>query len=221
MTDPATRTLLCYGDSNTHGTLPLPNLDTVIRMAKADRWTTHLARLLPDWEVIAEGHNGRTTVHDDPIEGAHRNGMTILPAILESHAPVDVVLLMLGTNDLKPRFSVQAADIALSLERMVRAILASGCGPGGAPPQLLLVAPPPIEERGCLAEMFAGGAAKSQALAPAIAAVAARLGVAFLDAGPLVRVSATDGIHYDAAAMPALARAFAAATDRHFPALRR
>jgi hypothetical protein len=69
--------------------------------------------------------------------------------------------------------------------------------------------------------MFAGGAAKSQALAPAIAAVAARLGVAFLDAGPLVRVSATDGIHYDAAAMPALARAFAAATDRHFPALRR
>ena len=85
---PASRTLLCYGDSNTHGTLPLPDLDTMGRMAPAERWTTHLARLLPEWEVIAEGLPGRTTVHDDPIEGARRNGMTILPAILERLGPV-------------------------------------------------------------------------------------------------------------------------------------
>ena len=214
---PASRTLLCYGDSNTHGTLPLPDLDTMGRMAKAERWTTHLARLLPEWEVIAEGLPGRTTVHDDPIEGAHRNGMTILPAILESQAPVDVVLLMLGTNDLKPRFCVGPTDVALSLARMVRMILASECGPGGGAPRVLLVAPPPIEEAGCLAEIFAGGAAKSQALAPAVATVAARLGVAFEDAGRLVRVSAIDGIHYDAAAMPALAAGLAAAIKREFP----
>ena len=77
-------------------------------LARDERWAGRLARLLPDWEVIAEGHPGRTTVHDDPVEGAHRNGLTVLPALLESHRPVDVVLVMLGTNDLKERFSVNA-----------------------------------------------------------------------------------------------------------------
>ncbi len=120
----------------------------------------------------------------------------MLPALLETHRPVDVVLLMLGTNDLKQRFSVNAMDIALSLERLVGVIRASAAGPGGAAPGVLLVAPPPIEEVGCLAEMFAGGAAKSQALGARIAAVAARLGLPFLDAGRLVKVSPVDGIHY-------------------------
>lgn len=211
------RTLLCYGDSNTHGTMPMPDLDFSGRFPRADRWTGRLARLLPDWEVIAEGHPGRTTVHDDPVEGAHRNGLTVLPALLESHRPVDVVLLMLGTNDLKERFSVNAMDIALSLERLVGVIRASGCGPAGGAPGVLLVAPPPIVEAGCLAEMFAGGAAKSQALADRIGASARRLGVPFLDAGQVVQVSPVDGIHYDADANPALAQAFAAAIRQHFP----
>lgn len=213
----ASRTLLCYGDSNTHGTLPLPDLDTSRRMARPDRWTTHLAGLLPDWQVIPEGQPGRTTVHDDPIEGAHRNGLTILPAVLESHAPLDVVLLMLGTNDLKPRFSVGPQDIALSLARLVRLIRASGYGPGGAAPLVLLVAPPPLLETGCLAEIFAGGAAKSQALAPAIAAVAARLQVPFLDLAGVIAVSPVDGVHFELADMPALAKAAAAAVTQHFP----
>ena len=217
MTDPATRTLLIYGDSNTHGTLPLPDLDSSRRMAKADRWTTHLAALLPEWEVIAEGQPGRTTVHDDPIEGPHRNGLTVLPAILESHAPVDVVAVMLGTNDLKPRFAVNAGDIALSLGRLVRLIRASGCGLEGTAPQILLVAPPPILETGCLTGIFAGGAVKSQALAPAIASLAARLQVPFLDAGAVIEVSALDGVHYDTKAAPALARACASAIRHNFP----
>ncbi len=211
------RTLLLFGDSNTHGTMPAPHLEFDGRFGRDERWAGRLARLLPDWEVIAEGHPGRTTVHDDPVEGAHRNGLRVLPAILESHKPVDVVLLMLGTNDLKERFSVNAGDIALSLERLVRLIRASDCGPGGAGPQVLLVAPPPIVETGCLAGMFAGGAAKSQALAAEIGAAARRLGVPFLDAGQVVTVSPIDGIHYDAGANPALAEAFAAAIRAHFP----
>jgi lysophospholipase L1-like esterase len=156
-------------------------------------------------------------VHDDPVEGAHRNGLTVLPALLESHRPVDVVLLMLGTNDLKERFSVNAMDIALSLERMVGVIRASGCGPAGRAPGVLLVAPPPIVETGCLAEMFQGGAAKSRLLADRIGASARRLGVPFLDAGQVVAVSPVDGIHYDADANPALAQAFATAIRQHFP----
>lgn len=211
-----TRTLLCYGDSNTHGTKPMPDLGFQGRFARDERWTARLARLLPGWEVIAEGHPGRTTVHDDPVEGAHRNGLTVLPAILESHRPVDVVALMLGTNDLKERFSVNAMDIALSLERLVRVIRASGCGPDGRAPEVLLIAPPPILETGCLAGIFAGGAAKSQALGAAVAAAAGRLGVAFLDAGAVVKVSPVDGIHYDAAANPALAEAVAEIIARQF-----
>jgi lysophospholipase L1-like esterase len=211
------RTLVLFGDSNTHGTMPAPHLGFDGRFDREDRWAGRLAQLLPEWDVIAEGQPGRTTVHDDPIEGAHRNGLTVLPALLESHRPVDVVLLMLGTNDLKERFSVNAGDIALSLERLVRVIRASGTGPGGGAPGVLLVAPPPIIETGCLAGMFAGGAAKSRALAGEIAVAAGRVGVPFLDAGSVVEVSMIDGIHYDAPANPALAEAFAAAIRRHFP----
>jgi lysophospholipase L1-like esterase len=212
-----TRTLLLFGDSNTHGTMPMPDLGFAGRFDRDERWAGRLARLLPDWEVIAEGHPGRTTVHDDPVEGNHRNGLTVLPALLESHKPIDVVLIMLGTNDLKERFSVNAGDIAHSLERLARMIRASDCGPGGVGPQVLLVAPPPIIEVGCLAGMFAGGAAKSQRLASEIEAAAKRAGVPFLDAGKLVKVSPVDGIHYDAEANPALAQAIAAAIRAHFP----
>lgn len=212
-----TRTILLFGDSNTHGTMPMPDLGFGGRFDRDDRWAGRLAKLLPDWEVIAEGHPGRTTVHDDPVEGAHRNGLTVLPALLESHKPLDVVLMMLGTNDLKERFSVNACDIALSLERLVRLILASGAGPGNGAPGVLLVAPPPIIEVGCLAGMFAGGAAKSRALPAEINAAAARVGVPFLDAGQVVKVSPVDGIHYDAEANPLLAEAFATAIRAHFP----
>lgn len=211
------RTLMLFGDSNTHGTMPVGALGQSDRFDRDLRWPGQLAKLLPDWDVIAEGHPGRTTVHDDPIEGAHRNGLTVLPAILESHRPLDVVLLMLGTNDLKERFSVNAGDIALSLEHLVRVIRASGTGPGGGAPGVLLVAPPPIVETGCLAGMFAGGAAKSRALGAEVKAAAGRVGVPFLDAGGVVTVSPIDGIHYDAPANPALAAAFAAAIRAHFP----
>ena len=172
--------------------------------------------LLPGWQVIEEGLPGRTTVHDDPIEGAHRNGLTVLPAILESHRPIDVVILMLGTNDLKQRFSVNALDIALSLAKLVLAIRASGCGPDGAAPGVILVAPPPILEVQDLGVMFAGGEAKSLELGPRLAALARGLDVPFIDAGALIGVSEIDGIHYDEPAMAALAQAFAQAVTDHF-----
>lgn len=212
-----TRTVLLFGDSNTHGTKPMPDLAGAGRFDREERWAGRLAKLLPDWEVITEGHPGRTAVHDDPVEGEHRNGLRVLPALLESHKPIDVVVVMLGTNDLKPRFSVNAGDIGHSLERVVRVIRASDCGPGGKAPEVLLVAPPPILEVGCLKEMFAGGAAKSQRLAAEVEAAAKRVGVPFLDAGQVVKVSPIDGIHYDAEANPALAEAFAAAIRAHFP----
>jgi lysophospholipase L1-like esterase len=212
-----TRTILLFGDSNTHGTKPMPDLGGAGRFDRHARWAGRLRKLLPDWEVIEEGHPGRTTVHDDPVEGNHRNGLTVLPALLESHTPIDLVLVMLGTNDLKERFSVNAGDIAHSLERLARIIRASACGPEGKGPEVLLVAPPPIVEVGCLAGMFAGGAAKSASLAREIEAAAKRAGVRYLDAGTVVKVSPIDGVHYDAEANPALAAAIAAAIRAHFP----
>ena len=210
------RTILCYGDSNTHGTMPMPDLGSMGRYDRQTRWPGQLAARLPDWQVIEEGLPGRTTVHDDPIEGAHRNGLAVLPAILESHRPIDVVILMLGTNDLKQRFSVNALDIALSLEKLVLAIRGSGCGPDGAAPGVILVAPPPILEVQDLGVMFVGGEAKSQKLGARIAALARALEVPFVDAGALIGVSEIDGIHYDEPAMAALAQAFAQAVTDHF-----
>lgn len=212
-----TRTVLCFGDSNTHGSPPVPSLGASGRYGRSTRWPALMAgHLGAAWHVIEEGHPGRTTVHDDPIEGAHRNGLTVLPSMLESHKPIDVIILMLGTNDLKGRFSVNPTDIALSLERLIGVIRNFACGPDGKNPAILLVAPPPILEAGCLAEMFEGGQAKSQALAKAIAAAAARANVSFLDAGLHIAVSPIDGIHYDEAAHTTLALVFARALTEHF-----
>lgn len=211
-----TRTLLCYGDSNTHGTMPMASLDDLGRYGPADRWTGRLAAVLPGWRVVEEGLPGRTTVLDDPVEGAHRNGLAVLPAILHSHRPVDVVALMLGTNDLKARFAMTAMDIALGLEALVLAIQESGAGPDGGPPGVLLIAPPPIEEVGALGEIFAGGAAKSRGLAARVAARAAVLGVPFADAAEWAAVSPVDGIHYDPPAQPALAQGIAARLREDF-----
>lgn len=211
------RPILCYGDSNTHGTVPMATLDDIGRFGRAERWPGVMAAALgAGWQVIEEGHPGRTTVHDDPIEGPHRNGLSILPAILESHRPLDLVIVKLGTNDLKLRFAVNAGDIALSLGKLAEVIRASGAGPEGGAPAVLFVAPPPIRETGCLAEIFEGGAAKSRLLADRIAVEARRRGAGFVDAGALIAVSPLDGIHYDAQAHAALGRALAAAVaDRH------
>lgn len=211
-----TRTILCFGDSNTHGTRPMPDLAGAGRFDHDARWPSVMAGALgAGHEVIAEGHPGRTTVHDDPMEGPHRNGIAVLPSLLESHKPLDLVIVKLGTNDLKSCFHVSAADIAFCLDRMVRLIRASGAGPAGGAPRVLVVAPPPILEVGCLAEMFAGGAAKSQDLAAAIRAMTRRLGAGFFDAGSVVQVSPVDGIHYEAEGQVALGLAMAEALRDH------
>ncbi len=215
------RTLLAYGDSNTHGTMPMPDLDFMGRFNSGERWPGIMAGIMAGgptgWRVIEEGHPGRTTLHDDPLEGAHKNGLAVLPAILESHRPIDAVILMLGTNDLKARFAVTANDIARSAEKLAAVILASNAGPDGGAPKVLMVAPPPILETGCLAGMFAGGAAKSAAFAREYAAAAAHAGVPFFDAGTVISVDPVDGVHYDAAAHRAIGQVLAAEVMRLWP----
>ncbi|MCB1885841.1 MAG: SGNH/GDSL hydrolase family protein [Geminicoccaceae bacterium] len=201
------RTILCFGDSNTHGTLPMGG-----RLGPGARWPGVMAGVLGDgWRVVEEGLPGRTTVHPDPIEGVHKNGLAALPILLESHLPLDVVVVMLGTNDLKARFAVGPEDIAAGAGRVALAVRRSEAGPSGGAPAVLLVAPPPILEVGELRGMFRGGAAKSEGLAACFAAEAARLGVAFFDAGRVIRSSGIDGIHFDAGEHAKLGRAVAGA----------
>ncbi len=196
--------ILAFGDSNTHGTLALADWARRDRLPHADRWTTRLAELTGA-TVIPEGHPGRTTVHDDPVEGAHKNGLAALPVALETHRPIDLVIVMLGTNDCKPRFAVGPVDIARSVDRLLDVIAASGAGPGGRAPALLVAAPVPVREEGLLAEIFAGGAAKSQALAKPLAEMAAARGAWFFDAGLHAEVSPIDGVHLTAEGHAAIA----------------
>jgi lysophospholipase L1-like esterase len=197
--------ILCFGDSNTWGYIPF----TAERYPREVRWTRVMAgQLGSGFHVIEEGQNGRTTVWDDPIEG-DKSGLRYLPACLESHKPLDLVILMLGTNDLKARFSLTALDISLGVERLVQVILQSDCGVGGHPPAVLLVAPPPVLPQGDLAEMFLGAQEKSVKLAERYASVAQRCGCAFLDVGQVISVDPADGIHYSPQAHNALGNAMA------------
>jgi lysophospholipase L1-like esterase len=192
------RTILCYGDSNTHGTGPLPHELADIRFGFEERWPGVMRKLIGgDWHVIEEGLPGRTTVHDDPIEGSEKNGLTYLKPCLDSHRPIDVMAIMLGTNDLKARFSLPASDIARGIDRLCETALACAAGPDAGAPKLVVIAPVPVEETGWLAEMFFGGAEKSRRLAPLYKVVADRFGAAFLDAGSVACCSSVDGIHFD------------------------
>jgi lysophospholipase L1-like esterase len=205
-----TRTILCYGDSNTHGTVPATGPFDRRRFPEDVRWPGMLRAALGDgWTVIEEGLPGRTTVHDDPLEGVHKNGLSHLRACLESHRPVDVLVIMLGTNDLKTRFSVPPGDIARGVGRLCETALACEAGPSSGAPKLVVVAPVPIIEAGHLGEMFGGGAAKSERLAPLYEELAAQLGAAFLDAGTIARVSPIDGVHLEADQHRALGEALA------------
>ncbi len=188
------------------------SLDIVERYGRDDRWVGVLKRELGEgYEVIAEGCNGRTTVWEDPIEG-YKNGKEYLIPCLDSHQPVDLVVIMLGTNDLKARFSVMASDISLSAGVLVDIVQGHPVQVVGAPqPKVLLIAPPPLhwELPDFLQEMFAGGYDKSLKLSEYFRRVAEQRDCAFLDAGQVIVSSPVDGIHFDKGELKKLGKAVA------------
>lgn len=212
------RTVLCFGDSNTYGAVPTLARVGRHRFAPDRRWPGIVRKQLgPGWQVVEEGHPSRTTLRDDPIEGSHKNGLRALPIALESHMPIDLVVLMLGTNDLKQRFAASPSDIADSVEVVAKAVQASEAGPGGSAPAVMIIAPPPMLEVDWLAEMFVGGAQKSLEFGARMAEVATRCGAAFLDAGTLIESSTVDGVHLEAEAHHALGSAVARLVVDLFP----
>ncbi|WP_292326046.1 SGNH/GDSL hydrolase family protein [Mesorhizobium sp.] len=192
------RRILCYGDSNTHGSAPARSWFDSQRFDETARWTGVLAEALgKGFRIIEEGLPGRTTTLDDPIEGASRNGLTYLKPCIDTHRPLDAIVLMLGTNDLKTRFSLTSEDIARGLVALIELILSAKSGPAGADPRILVIAPAPIEEVGFLGEIFSDGGIKSGQLAEKYKDVAAHFGAEYLNAAQFISVSPVDGIHLD------------------------
>lgn len=188
------KTILCFGDSNTWGWDPV----AAGRHPYERRWTTVLQRELgAGYLVIPEGLNGRTTVWDDPIE-LHKSGARYLPPCLATHDPLDLVMIMLGTNDLKARFSLPACDIAAGVGVLADIVKKSDCGPGGGPPKLLVLIPPEVRRLTGFAEMFAGAREKSLKFPAAFSEMARERGVPVLDIGQTVHFSDADGIHFEA-----------------------
>lgn len=192
-------TILCYGDSNTWGYTP----GSGERYARDRRWTGVLQRCLgEEFTVIEEGLNSRTTVLDDPTK-PFKNGKDYLVPCLDSHAPLDLMILMLGTNDLKHRFGLSAFDIGANVATLLALIKQSACSASGGAPQVLLMAPPPVGKLTPVGstdfpEIFRGSEEKSNALGRIYRRFAKEAGVEFLDTGEVITSSDVDGIHFEA-----------------------
>ena len=190
------KTILCFGDSNTWGYRP----DGTSRFDWEVRWHGVLQKELAGFaRVIEEGLNARTTVFDDPVEGVSvcRNGSRHLPILLETHRPLDLVVIFLGVNDQKRRFNATPFDIAQGASQLVGMVQRSLARTDDKSPQVLLVCPPPIRVLTALAGLFEGAIDKSPELAGHYAYQASRSGCEFLDAGEIVSLSPLDGIHLD------------------------
>lgn len=199
------QTVLCYGDSNTFGAKPLKDdffeKPLVLSNQRYDwniRWTGILQKELgPEYNIIEEGLGSRTTSIDDSIEGMHKNGLTYLLPCLESHCPIDLVVLMLGTNNLKKRFSLSAYDISMSIMPLLNIINTSHLGPNGDQPKILLMSPPTIGRLTILAEILEEGKEKSKKLAKYYMKIAKLYNCYFFNTDKIISTSDIDGVHFE------------------------
>lgn len=207
--------IVCFGDSNTHGYCadPRDQADGGIRFNESERWPMRLQGLLGDgYHVIEEGLSGRTTCFDDPIHEA-LSGIEYITPCLKSHETVDLLIIMLGTNDTKDRFCASAACIGIGMARLVKKAMATECW-GGKRPNILVIAPPPIGEgmlsAECAATMGQHCVGKSRELAKYYRMHCELLGCNFLDAGELgCEFNRVDFMHLTSIGHETLAKALA------------
>ena len=199
------QSVLAYGDSLTWGYDPV----SLGRHAYQDRWTSVLAGALgPSVNLIVEGLNGRTTAFDDHLADCERNGAKLLPSILETHAPLDLVIIMLGTNDLKQGPAGAAFAAVRGMKRLVTLVRYHVWANDYDAPDILLVAPPRICETANVpfAAMFRGALEESAMLASLYRDLADETGCGFFDAGSVAQTTPLDGIHLDAENTRAIGR---------------
>lgn len=206
--------IVCFGDSNTHGYCAesWDCADGGDRFNESERWTCLLAKHLGEgYLVLEEGLGGRTTVFQDPLtEGLC--GIDVIFPVLMSHEPVDLLILMLGTNDTKERFGCNAECISVGMERLIAKAKSVECWKDGRP-NILLIAPPHILDGlydGPFGGIMGDGCPeKSRELAPFYKAVAARRGCSFLDAEGIAEFNKTDCMHLTRKGHAALAQKLA------------
>ena len=196
------KTIVCYGDSNTWGYMPKrerPEISANNRFPWGVRWTSLLQmKLGADYRVEEEGLNGRTTMFDDPLDVC-RNGLEGIDYSMLTNCPVDLVILMLGTNDVKEFFGMPPYVVARGCARLIERIQAGGYGPGGGTSEILLCAPlklPDTLPGSWLGDEFGPGAIQRNDALPAFyEKVAAEKGVHFLNAAEFVTADPADSIH--------------------------
>ena len=187
--------ILCYGDSNSYGYIP-----TGGRYDEHTRWPMRLQELLgPGYAVVEEGFNGRTIVFDDPVEGGFKSGEALLPPCLMSHNPLDVVIVMLGTNDTKRRFGMTPMTIGQSMMQLVRTAKQYALDEAGKTSHIIVTAPPRILDNLMQTrhgECFGEQAIEvSAGLARELRRITKLMRCDFFDAGPYAEVSPLDAVH--------------------------
>jgi lysophospholipase L1-like esterase len=196
------KSILCFGDSLTWGWVPVLEGSPTLRYPFEQRWPGVMkAQLGAGYDVIEEGLSARTTSADDPND-PRLNGSQYLPTAIASHLPLDLVIIMLGTNDAKPYFNRTPYDIAYGMAKLVGQVLAGGGGVGTPypAPKCLVVAPPPLATRPhpFFQGMFGGADEKTAELAAQYRAMADFTKVDFLNAGDFITTDGCDGIHFTA-----------------------
>ncbi|MCP3966786.1 MAG: SGNH/GDSL hydrolase family protein [Lentisphaerae bacterium] len=214
------RTILAYGDSNTWGVIPgSVNMQTMIfqRYGYYERWSGIVRRILgKNHVVIDEGLNGRTTVFDDPLL-SNRNGASYLLPSLFSHSPIDLLIIMLGTNDLKLHLGLQAVHSANGIHKLIKLAKSTSTGVNGTLGKILIISPPlVIEECEYFMESLQGAARKSKQLAQHYQAVAALEKCHFINTAQITPPSLIDGIHLDKAGHEKLGKIVAAKIESIF-----
>ena len=198
------RSILCYGDSNTWGFVP-GSFGIRQRYNRNTRWTGRLQQLLDpsQFHVIEEGLNGRTTNLDYKDKPAGFRGTEFFSAILYTHAPLDLVIIMLGLNDLKEEFNNRTSrQITEGIKELIETIHSTSYGPNmQEPPAVLIVSIPIPVETACedILNTFKGAKERAQALSHDLEALVKTYdqNVYFVDAAPHVQLSPVDGIHFD------------------------
>jgi lysophospholipase L1-like esterase len=195
--------MLCYGDSNTWGYRP----DGSGRFARKERWPGLVQAAVGDSvNVIEEGLSGRTSAYDHPLI-PHMNGLSYLPVALATHAPLDAVVLFLGTNDLFLPGRFGADEAARGVAALVECVRASGCGPQGSQPAALVLVPPPFGPLGAFEIESPEGVEESARFSESFARFAQRDSFSMVDLRGVAVPSDLDGVHFEVASHRLIAAA--------------
>lgn len=191
------KTILVYGASLTWGSIP----GEPKRHAREVRWPNVMANALGEgYEIITDGLRGRLTAYDEHLADCNRNASKTLPTALYSHAPLDLVILLLGTNDMQPHIAGTSIAAMQGMRRLVTIVQTHNAGPGIINPEVLIVSPPRLckTDDEFYTGFFEGTIEQSYKLAEYYKQIADEKNCSFFDAGSVAQTSPIDGVHLDA-----------------------